>query len=147
MNRVGAVIYGMAAGVIALLFARKSLEPALYLFRDGHAHDVALGMTGWLVSTLGPIALSVCVLLIARRLKAPWLLHLLFIPAAIAIGKGGGYLFFYGAGVSGENSPEGYALLTAIMLLILTLAVHIAMLVVEGFKTIRHRASATKRIF
>jgi hypothetical protein len=49
--------------------------------------------------------------------------------------------------VSGENSPEGYALLTAIMLLVLTLAVHIALLVIEGFTMVRHRASATKRVF
>jgi hypothetical protein len=83
----------------------------------------------------------VCAWLVVRRLKARWLVHLLFIPAAIVICREGEILFSYGVGAPGENSAEEYALLMAVMYLLLTLLVHAAAFVVEGYKQVTHRAN------
>lgn len=141
MNRIGAIMYGAAIGGIALLSARGSFVSGTWLFQEHRARDAALGVTGWLISSFGPIALSLCVWLVAPHLKDRWLAHLLFLPAAIVICREGGYLFFYGAGVSGEGSPEGFALLLAIKLLFLTLLVHTAALIAEGYKKVAHLAN------
>ncbi|MDB5703226.1 MAG: hypothetical protein JWN66_342 [Sphingomonas bacterium] len=143
MNRIGAILYGVAIGGIALLFARGSFVSGIWLFEKHAARDAALGVTGWLIATFGPVTLSVGVLLVARRLKARWLAHLIFLPAAIVICREGGYLFFYGAGVSGEGSPEDFALLLAAMFLLLTLVVHTAALVAEGYKKVAHVANGS----
>ncbi len=141
MNRLGAILYGVAVVSITLLLARESLEPSVYLFKEHHAHNIALGVTGLLISTFGPVTLSVCIWLMARRLKARWLVHLIFIPTAIVICREGASLFFDGAGVSGENSPEGHSLFAAGAFLFLTLLVHAAALIVEGYKKIMYRAN------
>jgi hypothetical protein len=143
MNRIGAIMYGVAIGGSALLFARGSFVSGIWLFEEHLARDATLGVAGWLIATFGPIALSAGVLLVARRLKARWLAHLIFLPAAIVTFREGGTLFFYGAGVSGEGSPEGFALVLAIMFLLLTLVVHTAALVAEGYKKVAHLANGS----
>lgn len=142
MNR-GAIMYGAAIGGIALLVARESLEPSIYLYQRSAGDKAALGVAGWLISTFGPIALSVSVWLMARRLKARWLVHLIFIPAAIVIFRGGSSLFFYAAGVSGDSTLGGYALLAAGAFLLLTVFVHAAAFLVEGLKKTTHRANVS----
>jgi hypothetical protein len=143
VNRLGAIIYGGAIGAIALLFGRMALDGCVYLYEEVAGGQVALAVTGWLISTLGPIALSVCVWLVARRLKARWLVHLVFIPTSVVIFREGASLFFYGARVSGENSPEGYALLMASAFMLLTVLVHTAALIVEVCQKIMHRAASS----
>lgn len=145
MNRLGAILYGVAVGGIALLSARNSLEPAIWLFEEYAGETITLAVAGWLIATLGPLALSVGVWLMARRLKARWLLHLIFIPTAIVIARQGALLFFYGTGSSGDGMPEGFALMMAAMLLTLTLLVHAVALVVEAYRNARTRRAATDR--
>ncbi len=139
MNRLGAILYGLTAAAIVLLFARESLEPAIWLFQEHAGDTVALAVTGWLTTTFGPIALSICVWLAARRLKAQWLLHLIFIPAAIILFRQGSRLFFYGAKASGDNSPEGYALFMAAAFLLLMILAHTAAIVAQGYRMITQR--------
>jgi hypothetical protein len=136
-------MYGVAIGVITLLLARESLDGSMWLFQENHPPNAALGVTGLLISTFGPLALSVGVWLVTRRLKARWLAHLIFIPAAIVICREGMSLFFYGVGASGDGSPEGYATLLAVMYLLLTLVVHATALIVEGYKKVRQRANGS----
>ncbi|WP_034160287.1 hypothetical protein [Sphingomonas sp. ERG5] len=140
MNRLVAILYSIAIAGIALLFGRMALDGCIYLYEENAGGQVALAVTGWLISTLGPIALSVCVWLMVRRLKARWLVHLIFIPTSFVTFRDGASLFFYGAGVSGENSPEGYALLMASAFMLLTLLVHAAALIVEAYKKVMHRS-------
>jgi len=143
MNRLGAILYGLAAGAIVLLLARESIEPAMWLFQEYAGDTVALAVTGWLIATFGPIAWSMCVWLAARRSKARWLWHVAFIPTAILISREGSLLFFYGAKASGDNSPEGFALFMAAALLLLTLLVHTAALIVQGYGAITRRAGGS----
>ena len=143
MSRVGAILYGLAAAAIILLFARESLEPAIWLFEERAGDTVALAIAGWLIATFGPIALSMCVWFVARRLKAQWLFHLISIPAAIILFRQGTLLFFYGAKASGDNSPEGYALFMAAAFLPLMILAHTAAVIVQGYRTITQRANGS----
>lgn len=129
--------------MITLLFARESLDIATWLFQEHRPRSTALAVNGLPLSTLGPIMLSVCVWLMARRLKIRWLGHLIFIPAAIVVFKQGADLFFYGAGAAGDYSVEGYALLLATMLLLLTLLGHTTALIGEAYKKVRHRPNVS----
>ena len=143
MDRRGAILYCLAAGAIVLLLARESVEPAIWLFQEHGGDTVALAVTGWLIATLGSIALSICVWLVARRSKLRWLWHLAFIPTAILMFREGSALFFYGIGVRrfADNLPGAYALFMAAAFLLLTLLVHTAALSVQGYRTIKGRAN------
>ncbi len=50
-------MYGVAIGAIALLFGRMALDGCIHLYETNAGGQVALAVTGWLISTLGPIAL------------------------------------------------------------------------------------------
>jgi hypothetical protein len=143
MGRLGAIVYGAAIGGIALLFARETLEPSIYLYQQSAGNKTAHGVVGWLIATAGPVALSVFVWLLIRRLQARWLAHLIFIPAAVVIFRVGSSLFFYAAGVTAEVTLGGYAMLAASAFLPLTVLVHTTALVVEGYRNVGRRANGS----
>lgn len=139
MNRLSPIIYGLAIVGIALLFARDSVVPSIYLYQQHAEGRGALAITGWLTATLGPIALSIGIWLAILRLKTRWLAHLLFVPVVITIFRGGGSLFLYGVGASGSNSPEGFSLLMASALLFLAIVVHAVGFCAELYKSVGYK--------
>lgn len=143
MNRVCAVIYAVAVALVVLLFARETYEPIEYLYEEHTGFVTPMSVSGWLIAILGPLFLSICVWLSIHRLHHRWLAHLIFLPVAMVMVREGGNLFFYGASVSGDNSPEGYALMIAIGFLLLTLLVHSAALIVEMYKVVRRQAKGS----
>lgn len=124
MNRLGTLAYGAAVAIIALLTAREVIEPSAYLYQEHTSGIVTLGVTGWFISTLGPLALSIWFWRLARRSNARWALHLLFIPCAIALYRVGASILFFAADVPDGDGVEGYTLIAAFGFLVLTLLVH-----------------------
>lgn len=94
---------------------------------------------GWFVTAMGPILLSVCFWILVQRVNARWLIHLIFVPIAIAIFVGGQALFLYGANTNGVNSPDGYSLIMGSLLLILSVIVHVIASATEGVRAIKLR--------
>jgi hypothetical protein len=124
MTRLGLLLYGAAIVIIAMLTARETIDPAVYLYQQNTPKAVALGFAGWLLATLGPLTLSIWFLRLSRRVGASWALHLLFIPCALALFRGGASILFFAAGVSGDGSIEGYTLLAASAFLALAVLIH-----------------------
>ncbi|RJF93469.1 hypothetical protein D3876_03860 [Sphingomonas cavernae] len=143
MSRLGAIMYAAAIGGIALLFARETLEPSIYLYQESAGYKSALGVVGWLIATVGPVALSVLVWLLVQRLTPRWLVHLAFIPMALVLFRAGSSLFFHASGMTAEVTLGGYAMLAASAFLPLTLLVHTTALVVEGYRAVGHRANGS----
>lgn len=137
MSRLGFIAYGAGVAGITLLTAQQTIDPTTYLYQNYTGEMTALAVTGWLIATLGPIALSVVVWLVAHRIKARWLLHLIFLPAAIAVFREGASLFFYAAGESGDSMMDFFALFTATGYLMLALLVHIVALAACGVTGVR----------
>jgi ABC-type amino acid transport system permease subunit len=127
--------------IILLLLARETLDAVLHLFQDYQTRSVALGVSGLLISTFGPIVLSVGVWMKIGKLKARWLAHLVFIPSSILLFIAGWTLFFYGADIRGDNLPGGYSLLVAWAFLLMTLLVHTAWFIGEAYRSIKSRAN------
>ena len=124
MNRLGKLAYGAAIAGVALLMAREVVEPSVYLYEQHTAGMVALGTLGWSIATLGPLTLSMCFWRLAERRQQQWVLHLLFIPCAIALVRIGSSILFYAADVPDGDSIEGYTLVAAFGFLVVTLLVH-----------------------
>lgn len=46
---------------------------------------VSIGIAGWAIASYGPIAIAVLFWRWAKRVRSPWIVHLLFLPCAIAL--------------------------------------------------------------
>ena len=141
MNRLGIVDYGIAIASILLFTGREVFEPSAYLYDEHSSGVVALGATGWVIATLGPLALSVWFWQLARRVKPQWVWHFLFIPCAIAIYGAGTSILFYAADVPDGDSIEGYTLIAAFGFLVFTLLVHAAALLAQCIAKVSRRAN------
>ena len=134
------IAYGVGLAGLTLISAEYTITSTVFLYRYAGGFT-ALGVVGWLVSTLGPVSLSLIVWLLAQRVPLRWLPHLVFIPAAIAVYRGGSTLFFHAVGVSGDSMRDGFALLTGSVFLELALIVHFVAAIASGVNSIRHRSS------
>lgn len=124
MNQRGFLAYGAAMVGITLLTAGATINSMVFVYQ--YAGGItALGALGWLLSSLGPISLSVLVWLIDQRIKARWLPHLIFIAAAILAFRTGSFLYFHEAGIFVASMASDFALLTAAGYLVLALLIHI----------------------
>lgn len=132
MNRVGIVAYGAAITCVALLAAHEAIHPSFYLYENRTAGEIALGVSGWLLATLGPLAMSMLVWRSSRRVNARWLPHLLFFPFAVATYDAGASILYFAAVVPDGDSVDGYTLVPAVCFLVLTLMVHATALVAFG---------------
>ncbi|WCT73687.1 hypothetical protein PQ455_00190 [Sphingomonas naphthae] len=94
---------------------------------------------GWSIATLGPLGLSIAVWILLRRHQGWWLLHLLYIPSAIAVAQVGASILFFATDVPDGDSVEGYTLIAAFCFLITALLVHAIALVVASVAVIRGR--------
>lgn len=131
MKRLGIIAYGVSLACLTLISADYTITSTILLYQDARS-CTALAVAGWLVATLGPVSLSLFVWLGAQRAKLHWLPHLLFIPAAIAVYRGGSTLFFHEVNGLSDSMRDGFALLTAIVYLELALVVHLVAAIVLG---------------
>ena len=137
MKRLGILAYSTAIVGITLLTAREVIEPSVYLYQNHAAPMAALGVLGWFIATLCPLLLSIWFWHLARRSSRQWLLHLIFIPCAVAVYRLGANVLFFAADVPDGDSVEGYTLIVGFSFLVFTLLIHIAVLAVLGFKRIQ----------
>lgn len=144
MKRLGKIAYCVAIIGVALLTARETIEPMEYLYKERNGNMAAVGVTGWLISTLGPIALSVGVWLLAGRFRTRWPLHLMFIPLAIIAYKGGAYVLADAYDFEfGIHMMNDFTLYTATALLLVALLTHVVALVAEAYQIVRQRTSGS----
>lgn len=136
MKRLGFVAYGAGIAGMTLLTAVTTINSTIFVYQ--YAGGItALGVIGWLIASLGPIASSAFVWVIAQRIQAGWLLHLIFIPSAIAMFGLGKSLYFREAGVLGDSMIDGFALLTATGYLMLALFIHLIAFTVSGIGSLK----------
>src|SRR4029453_10529850 len=112
MSRLGFFAYGVGVACVTLLTAEMTINSVIFVYRyaDG---ITALGSVGWLISSFGPIALSVFTWVIARKIQARWLPHLVFIPLAVLAFKEGGALYFHESGILADSMASDFALFAA----------------------------------
>ncbi len=142
MRRLWIPAYGAAIVSIALLIGREVIDAGLYVYQELPSRMASLAIVGWLISTFGPLALSVGVWGAARRLQPQWVLHVLFIPCAIALERAGASILFYAADVPDGDSIEGRTLIAAFGFLVITLLVHATALAALAVAEVSRRASA-----
>jgi hypothetical protein len=141
MNWLWRIAYGAALTGVALLVGRETIDASIYVYQELASDMVALGVAGWLIATSGPVALSIGVWRWARRFDPKWVLHLLFIPCAIALFRTGDFILIYATGVPDGDSIEGRTLIAATGFLALTLLVHAAALAALGVSRLMRPAN------
>lgn len=132
MSRTAFLVYAGVVALIALLTGRMAIISGMDVIEGRAPQAQALASAGLAIATLGPLALSATIWLGQRRFKAGWLLHILFIPCAIILFNAGSSMLLGAANVPDDNSAEGYALGTGILLLALTILIHVGALVARG---------------
>jgi hypothetical protein len=136
MSRLGFVAYGAGVAGVTLLTADITINSMIFVYR--YAGGItALGAIGWLISSFGPIALSVFTWVIAQRVQARWLPHLIFIPLAIVAFKEGGALYFHESGILADSMASDFALLAATGYFVLAVFVHIVAFAASGIPSLR----------
>ena len=138
LNNAGSLAYG-AAVIALLLLARQEMLNGLLFVHDYVTPDKwPLTLAGWAILTFGPLTLSVSCWLLAKRVRARWVLHLLFIPCAIALMISGHVLLVRASGLISDG-PLGSLVFAGALLLIFTVLVHAGALLVELVRMSRHR--------
>lgn len=138
MNRAGSVAYGAAVIALIVLTSQEMNNSTLFLYDWLTPPMFALGIIGWVIATFGPLTLSVFIWALVKRVHAKWAPHLLFIPFAIALFRGGVRLLGYATDWS-DSMGVGMFMILAALLLCLTVLVHAASLIVELVKMFRRR--------
>lgn len=141
MSRIGFLAYGAGVTGITLLFGPNAIDSTTYLFEQTHAGMTPIAAVSWVLSTFGPLSLSVIVWLIAKRVNVQWLLHLIFIPVAVVIFRTAGAAFFDATGVSGDSMMDAFALIAGGCYLLLAIVVHFAALAVIGGTSVKRRVN------
>ena len=118
------VIYGGLATLLLLRTGQSSFHMLMELLQREASDNTLRLIVGWSIATFAPLLLSVCILIFQRRLKARWLVHILFVPCALALYRVGGTILDPSA--MGEDIIAEYALILATSLFLLTLIVHLA---------------------
>src|SRR5687767_7713539 len=98
MNRVGSLVFAAAVAGVVLLCAQDVIWACVFFFETSKPNMYAIGITGWAIATLGPLALSIYCWSLVKRVHAKWAPHLFFIPCAIALSNGGAMLLFHAGG-------------------------------------------------
>jgi hypothetical protein len=135
MSRHGFFAYGAGVAGITLLTVSTTIDSTVFVYRYAGGIS-ALGVIGWLISSLGPIALSILVWVTDQRIKARWLPHLIFVPSAIIIFREGVSLYYRESGILADSMASGLALLTATGYLVLALLVHIVAFAAFGIASL-----------
>jgi len=136
MRRRGFIAYGAGLIGITLFTAPTTINSLVFVYCIAGG-ITALGAVGWLIACCGPIALSALVWVLDRRIRARWLPHLVFVPAAIAVFRFGASLYFRESGVWASSMISDLAMITALGYLALALLVHIAALTAFGITGVK----------
>ncbi len=98
-----------------------------------------IAAAGWIIATYGPITIAAWFWRLAKRFRAPWVLHLLFLLCAVMTLSTGVSLMFLAGGNTSSDHQTGEAVMTAAPLFVAA---------VDGyFAALIHRqiSAATKR--
>lgn len=141
MNRYGFFAYVAGVVGLALLTANTTINSTIFVYQYNGGIS-ALGVVGWLSSSLGPLALSAFVWAIDRRFGARWLPHLIFLPSAIAIFREGTGLYYLESGMLADSMASGLALSMATVWFLFTLVVHVVAFGAFGVASLQRRVDS-----
>ena len=135
LNRLDMVAV-LAVIVSTFLCLQSALDAAdaYTLFQPLSVAKQVLGVAGWFVATFGPIGVAVCFWRLAKRVRAPWIVHLLFLPCAYALLMGGGYLMLFVIGDPDFDATLGGPVMQAALLFAVALVLYFAAVIYRGWR-------------
>jgi hypothetical protein len=135
----------LAVGVTTIIFFEAALHAAnLYArVRPMSAGDIVLGLSGWLIATLGPVIVTSVFWRSAKMVGKAWLIHVLVLPLSLAMLKLGGFLMLSVTGSPDFDDTIGGPVVQAIALLLLALTGYYSAVLYTALK--RRRAKADVR--
>ena len=96
---------------------------------------ILLGLAAWLAATFGPLALAITSLEFTKRnrLRLGWMLHLFYLPLALALMWSAAKVLFFAMGDTGDDDTPGagLAIVPAMLVLVLTVIVYYGTLFVK----------------
>jgi Mg/Co/Ni transporter MgtE len=125
-------VFALAAAVVtSWLCLRAALDAseAYRMARPLTAEMQTLGLLGWAIATFGPMGLAVGFWRLSKRFRARWVIHLLFLPCAIALLLAGAELMLFVIGHRDFDDTLGGPVLQAALMLVLAVAAYFAAVV------------------
>ncbi|HEY0026832.1 MAG TPA: hypothetical protein VGC35_03085 [Allosphingosinicella sp.] len=117
LNRLDIVaVVAVIVSTILCIEAALHAADAYTHFRPISGAKQMLGVIGWIIATFGPIGVAVCFWRLAKRVRAPWVVHLLFLPCAYALLMAGVYLMLFVIGDPDFDSTLGGPVMQAALL-------------------------------
>lgn len=117
-----------AAIVTSWLCMRAALDAseAYLIGRHITAGMKMLGLLGWAIATFGPMGLAAGFWRLSKRIRARWLVHLLFVPCALALFRAGDALMLFVAGTPDFDDTLGGPEMQAALMLLIAAAAYLA---------------------
>lgn len=97
--------------------------------------------SGWIVATYGPVLIAVSLWRFAKHHRAPWLLHLLLLPALYALLIAGSRLMLSTLYVPDFDATLGAPIMPAVLSIIAALTTYSMALAAERFSRSTGRAN------
>ena len=117
MNRFDKMALG-AAIVATFVFRPETMNAYYWNVEILHlsAKMWTIVAAGWIIATYGPITIAAWFWRLMKRIRAPWVLHLLVLPCAVITLWTGASLMFFASEDSGSDHLEGVPVATAALL-------------------------------
>jgi endonuclease/exonuclease/phosphatase (EEP) superfamily protein YafD len=122
-------IVGLAAAVVtSWLCVRGALDAseAYQIGRSMTAGTKTLGLAGWAIATFGPMAVAILFWRLSKRVRARWLVHLLFLPCAIALLIAGEALMLHVTGTLDFDDTLGAPEMQAALMFLIAAGAYLA---------------------
>jgi hypothetical protein len=122
-------IVGLVAAVLTTCLCIRGASQAAELYltaRPATAGMKALGLAGWAIATFGPMAVAALFWRLAKRVRARWLVHLLFLACAIAVFRAGDALMLFVTGTPDFDDTLGTPEMQAALMFVVAAAAYLA---------------------
>ncbi|HEY5722225.1 MAG TPA: hypothetical protein VIT45_07870 [Allosphingosinicella sp.] len=130
MNRFDKMAVG--AAIVATLICRSDTMNAYYWHLEilhSSAMTWTIAVAGWIIATYGPIAIAAWFWRLAKRVRAPWVLHVLFLVCAVITLSTGVSLMLLAGGDTSSDHQTGEAVMTPALLFVVAVGAYFAALI------------------
>lgn len=122
--------------IVTLLCVRGSGDFVYDYYMDQIPEGMLpIGVAGWAIATYGPIAVAVLFWRWAKRIPAPWVLHLLFLPCAAVLFRIGDALMLSVIEDPDFDATLGGPEMPAILLLVVAVGGYFAAVIARQIPT------------
>ena len=125
-----------------LFFAPSTFQMAQFYTGSGLVTDatLAIGITGWIIATFGPITIAAWFWRRSKQAQAPWILHHTLLPLAAITFHAGGSILLFALGQPDFDAMLGAPINPAILIFVIAIGSYALALISTKIRASRAQA-------